>query len=187
MGSRRIGRTRKGSGARPTRASAGSAIWSRSSNMPAAPEELLEHTRMAMYQDRIFAFTPKGELIQLPKGATPVDFAYAVHTDLGDQTVGAKINGRVMPLRTATRKWRPGRDPRFQGAAAAACLAELRRHRQGARRDPPHSSSRRSARRRLRSAARFSTRSSSACPTRSAGRRSPRRMKRLQLPRRGRA
>ena len=64
------------------------------------PEELLEHTRMAMYQDRIFAFTPTGELIQLPKGATPVDFAYAVHTDLGDQTVGAKINGRVVPLRT---------------------------------------------------------------------------------------
>ena len=56
-----------------------------------SPEELLEHTRMAMYQDRIFAFTPKGELVQLPKGATPVDFAYAVHTDLGDQTVGAKV------------------------------------------------------------------------------------------------
>jgi len=65
-----------------------------------SPEELLEHTRMAMYQDRIFAFTPKGELIQLPKGSTPVDFAYQVHTDLGDQTVGAKINGRVVPLRT---------------------------------------------------------------------------------------
>jgi RelA/SpoT family (p)ppGpp synthetase len=65
-----------------------------------SPEELLEHTRMAMYQDRIFAFTPKGELIQLPKGATPVDFAYAVHTDLGDRTVGAKVNGRVVPLRT---------------------------------------------------------------------------------------
>jgi (p)ppGpp synthase/HD superfamily hydrolase len=65
-----------------------------------SPEELLEHTRMAMYQDRIFAFTPKGELIQLPKGATPVDFAYAVHTTLGDTAVGAKINGRVVPLRT---------------------------------------------------------------------------------------
>jgi RelA/SpoT family (p)ppGpp synthetase len=65
-----------------------------------SPEELLEHTKMAMYQDRIFAFTPKGELIQLPKGATPVDFAYAVHTDLGDRTVGAKVNGRVVPLRT---------------------------------------------------------------------------------------
>ena len=64
------------------------------------PEEILEHTRMAMYQDRIFAFTPKGELIQLPKGATAIDFAYAVHTSLGDQTVGAKLNGRVVPLRT---------------------------------------------------------------------------------------
>jgi len=64
------------------------------------PEELLEHTRMAMYQDRIFAFSPTGELIQLPKGSTAIDFAYAVHTDVGDQTVGAKINGRVVPLRT---------------------------------------------------------------------------------------
>ena len=66
-----------------------------------SPEELLEHARMAMYQDRIFAFTPTGELIQLPKGATPIDFAYAVHTDLGNQVVGAKVNGRLVPLRTA--------------------------------------------------------------------------------------
>jgi GTP diphosphokinase / guanosine-3',5'-bis(diphosphate) 3'-diphosphatase len=63
-------------------------------------EDILEHTRMAMYQDRIFAFTPKGALHQLPKGATPVDFAYAVHTVLGDRTVGAKVNGRLVPLRT---------------------------------------------------------------------------------------
>ena len=63
-------------------------------------EELLEHTRMAMYQDRIFAFTPKGELFQLPKGSTPIDFAYAVHSKLGNEAVGAKINGRVVPLRT---------------------------------------------------------------------------------------
>ena len=63
-------------------------------------EELLEHTRMAIYQDRIFAFTPKGALHQLPKGATPIDFAYAVHTDLGSMAVGAKINGRHVPLRT---------------------------------------------------------------------------------------
>ncbi|RYE03769.1 MAG: bifunctional (p)ppGpp synthetase/guanosine-3',5'-bis(diphosphate) 3'-pyrophosphohydrolase [Sphingomonadales bacterium] len=65
-----------------------------------SPEELLEHTRMAMYQDRIFAFSPKGELIQLPKGATPIDFAYGVHSNIGDQAVGAKINGQVVPLRT---------------------------------------------------------------------------------------
>ncbi|MEE4154849.1 MAG: bifunctional (p)ppGpp synthetase/guanosine-3',5'-bis(diphosphate) 3'-pyrophosphohydrolase [Erythrobacter sp.] len=63
-------------------------------------EELLEHTRLAIYQDRIFAFTPKGALFQLPKGATSVDFAFAVHTDLGLACVGAKINGRHMPLRT---------------------------------------------------------------------------------------
>ena len=63
-------------------------------------EELLEHTRLAIYQDRIFAFTPKGQLHQLPRGATPIDFAYAVHTDLGSMAVGAKINGRHMPLRT---------------------------------------------------------------------------------------
>lgn len=64
------------------------------------PDELLENTRIAMYQDRIFAFTPKGALHQLPKGATPVDFAYSVHTKLGDRTVGAKVNGRLVPLRT---------------------------------------------------------------------------------------
>ncbi len=63
-------------------------------------EELLEHTRLAIYQDRIFAFTPKGALFQLPKGASAVDFAFAVHTNLGLQTAGVKINGRHMPLRT---------------------------------------------------------------------------------------
>ena len=63
-------------------------------------EELLENTKLAIYHDRIFAFTPKGALQQLPKGATAVDFAYAVHTDLGNAAVGAKINSRHMPLRT---------------------------------------------------------------------------------------
>ena len=63
-------------------------------------EELLEHTKLAIYQDRIFAFTPKGQLFQLPKGSTPVDFAYTVHSDLGNFAVGAKVNGRHMPLRT---------------------------------------------------------------------------------------
>ncbi|MET0373777.1 MAG: bifunctional (p)ppGpp synthetase/guanosine-3',5'-bis(diphosphate) 3'-pyrophosphohydrolase, partial [Rhizorhabdus sp.] len=63
-------------------------------------EELLEHTKLAIYADRIFAFTPKGALRQLPKGSTAVDFAYDVHTNLGNAAVGAKINGRLMPLRT---------------------------------------------------------------------------------------
>lgn len=63
-------------------------------------EEVLETTRIAMFQDQLFCFTPKGELIQLPKGSTPVDFAYAVHTTLGDTCVGARVNGKVVPLRT---------------------------------------------------------------------------------------
>src|SRR6202790_4188316 len=64
------------------------------------PEEFLEHTKLEMFQDQVFAFTPKGDLIALPRGATPVDFAYAVHSQIGDTTVGAKINGRLLPLRT---------------------------------------------------------------------------------------
>ena len=64
------------------------------------PEEFLEHTKLEMFQDQVFAFTPKGDLIALPRGATPVDFAYAVHSEIGDRCVGAKINSRMVPLRT---------------------------------------------------------------------------------------
>ncbi len=67
------------------------------------PEEFLEHTKLEMFKDQVFAFTPRGELISLPAGATPVDFAYAVHSEIGDRCVGAKINGRMMPLRTVLR------------------------------------------------------------------------------------
>jgi GTP pyrophosphokinase len=66
----------------------------------AGPEEFLEHTKLEMFQDQVFCFTPKGDLIALPRGATPVDFAYAVHSQVGDTCVGAKINGRLVPLRT---------------------------------------------------------------------------------------
>lgn len=64
------------------------------------PEEFLEHTKLELFQDQVFCFTPKGQLITLPRGATPIDFAYAVHTNIGDTCVGAKINGRIMPLVT---------------------------------------------------------------------------------------
>lgn len=64
------------------------------------PEEFLEHTRLEMFQDQVFCFTPKGDLINLPKGATPIDFAYAVHSQIGNTCVGVRINGRMMPLRT---------------------------------------------------------------------------------------
>ena len=64
------------------------------------PEEFLEHTKLEMFSDQVFNFTPKGDLIALPSGSTPVDFAYAVHSEVGDTCVGAKINGRMKPLRT---------------------------------------------------------------------------------------
>jgi guanosine-3',5'-bis(diphosphate) 3'-pyrophosphohydrolase len=64
------------------------------------PEEFLENTKLELYQDQVFCFTPNGDLIALPRGATPIDFAYAVHSKLGDQTVGAKVNGRIVPLNT---------------------------------------------------------------------------------------
>ncbi|MBZ9852680.1 bifunctional (p)ppGpp synthetase/guanosine-3',5'-bis(diphosphate) 3'-pyrophosphohydrolase [Mesorhizobium sp. CA13] len=64
------------------------------------PEDFLENTKLELFQDQVFCFTPKGMLIALPKGATPIDFAYAVHTDVGDTCVGAKVNGRIMPLMT---------------------------------------------------------------------------------------
>ena len=65
--------------------------------------EFLEHAKLEMYQDHVFAFSPKGALIPLPQGATPLDFAYAVHSGVGDRTTGAKINGVERPLRTSLR------------------------------------------------------------------------------------
>jgi GTP pyrophosphokinase len=104
----------------------------------ASPEELLENARLAMFQDQVFVFTPKGALHQLPRGSTPVDFAYAVHSDLGDSCVGAKINGRVVPLRTKLangdqveilRSKAKAPDPAWEGfVVSAKARAAVRRH-----------------------------------------------------------
>jgi len=67
------------------------------------PEEFLEHTKLELFQDQVFCFSPKGRLIAMPRGATPIDFAYAVHTDIGNSCAGAMINGRQMPLTTQLR------------------------------------------------------------------------------------
>ena len=68
-----------------------------------SPGEFLEHTKLEMYPDDVFCFTPKGEIINLPQGATAIDFAYAVHSEVGDRCVGARINGKMAPLRTEIR------------------------------------------------------------------------------------
>ena len=63
-------------------------------------QDFLEHTKLELHHDQVFCFTPKGDLIELPRGATPVDFAYEVHSQVGDSCVGAKVNGKIVPLRT---------------------------------------------------------------------------------------
>jgi guanosine-3',5'-bis(diphosphate) 3'-pyrophosphohydrolase len=64
------------------------------------PDEFLQHSKLEMFPDQVFCFTPKGEIINLPQRATPIDFAYAVHSEIGDRCIGAKINGKMAPLRT---------------------------------------------------------------------------------------
>lgn len=64
------------------------------------PDEFLEHTKLEMFPDQVFCFTPKGEIINLPQGATAIDFAYAVHSEIGDRCIGMRINGKMAPLRT---------------------------------------------------------------------------------------
>ena len=63
-------------------------------------DEFLDNVKLEMFTDQVFTFTPRGDLIALPRGASPIDFAYAVHTDIGDTCIGAIVNGREVPLRT---------------------------------------------------------------------------------------
>ena len=70
------------------------------SEINSSANEFLVHTKMEMYKDQVFCFTPRGDLIGLPKGATPIDFAYSVHSKVGDNCAGVKINGKKRQLTT---------------------------------------------------------------------------------------
>ena len=63
-------------------------------------DELIENAKINLFQNDIYVFTPKGDVIELPKSATPVDFAYSIHSQIGDKCVGAKVNGKLQPLKT---------------------------------------------------------------------------------------
>jgi len=64
------------------------------------PQEFIQNLKIDLYPEEVYTFTPKGQVKPLPRGATPVDFAYSIHTDVGNQCVGARVNGRMVPLRT---------------------------------------------------------------------------------------
>jgi GTP pyrophosphokinase len=72
-------------------------------NQSRDPHEFLEHVKVDLFPDEVYVFTPKGKILSLPRGATAVDFAYLVHTDIGNRCVAAKVNGELVPLRTELR------------------------------------------------------------------------------------
>ena len=102
------------------------------------PEEFLEHTKLELFHDQVFCFTPKGKLIALPRKATPIDFAYAVHTDVGNRAVGCKINGKIAPLVSELNNGDEVDIITSKAQTAPPSAWEsIVRHRQGAARDPP--------------------------------------------------
>jgi guanosine-3',5'-bis(diphosphate) 3'-pyrophosphohydrolase len=79
------------------------AVAARHPGRDARLAEFLEHVKIDLYPDAVYVFTPKSKILALPRGATPVDFAYAIHSDVGDHTVAAKVNGEPVALRTELR------------------------------------------------------------------------------------
>ncbi len=108
------------------------------------PEEFLEHTKLELFHDQVFCFSPKGKLIALPRKATPIDFAYAVHTDVGNTAVGCKINGQIAPLTSELVNGDEVEIADLESAKGAAGRLGIDcRDRQGARGDPAGNACRR--------------------------------------------
>ena len=99
-------------------------------------EEFLETVKADLFPDKVYVFTPKGAIMRLPRGATAVDFAYAVHTDVGNRCVAAKIDRRAVPLKTQLAERRDGRDRHAARRAPESELGQLRDDGEGAQRDP---------------------------------------------------
>ncbi len=144
----------------------------------ADPREFMKSFRTDLFDDEVHVFTPKGQVKTLPAGSTPIDFAYAVHTDVGHRTVGAKVNGRIVPLHYRLQNGdfveiltsKQGRGPSRDWMSLAKSSRARNKIRQWFSRETREDRSRRAARR-------SSTRSSSrTCRTRScAARRCSRR------------
>ena len=101
------------------------------------PSEFLSTLRVDLYPEEVYTFTPKGRVVVLPRGATPIDFAYAVHTEVGHQCAGAKVNGEMVPLRHALANGDVVEIVTQKGHAPVARLALFRAHLAGAQQDSP--------------------------------------------------
>ena len=100
-------------------------------------EELVESVKVDLFPDKVYVFTPKGDIMRLPRGASCVDFAYAVHTGVGQRCVAAKVDRRLVPLRTVLRNGQTVEIITAKGAQPNPGLGEFRRDGEGALRDPP--------------------------------------------------
>ncbi len=100
------------------------------------PQEFMQNLRIELYPEEVYIFTPKGEVKSLPRGATPVDFAYFIHTDVGHQCVGSRVNGRIVPAPDEAFQRRHRRDPDADRPQAEPGLAEFRRDLAGPQQDP---------------------------------------------------
>lgn len=89
------------------------------------PDDFLDFVKLEMFQDQVFCFTPKGEVVKLPRGATPLDFAYAVHTNVGDSCVGAKVDGSRVPLFQRLRNGQSVQIIRAEGQRPQASWEEI--------------------------------------------------------------
>ena len=92
------------------------------------PQEFMQNLKVELYPEEVYTFTPKGQVKAFPRGATPIDFAYAIHTDVGHQCVGARVNGKMVPLRARLKNGDIVEIITQSGPQAEPRLAELRRH-----------------------------------------------------------